>query len=263
MTGMTLAAVAMAFFAQLQRRLDLRRAHPPGPGAARRRPRPRRSRRPSAPRPSASRRSDAGVASAMVNTSQQVGGSIGTALLSHAGRQRRHQLRRRPRHRAGRDGRRRGPRLHDRVLLVGGDLRARRDRQRDRPALRRPRDRPRPPRPRSRSSPTSLARHDRAAQDRVRHARVPRRGRARFRGRRRRHALGARRVRARRRPRRLVRDAALGLRPQRRADLQLRGRPRAAALGPGDGFALPEAPRHRGRNEGAEPVRLFIIDALP
>jgi quercetin dioxygenase-like cupin family protein len=31
----------------------------------------------------------------------------------------------------------------------------------------------------------------------------------------------------------------------------------------GDGFALPEHPRHRGRNEGAEPARLFIIDALP
>jgi quercetin dioxygenase-like cupin family protein len=31
----------------------------------------------------------------------------------------------------------------------------------------------------------------------------------------------------------------------------------------GDGFALPEAPRHRGHNEGAEPARLFIIDALP
>ena len=31
----------------------------------------------------------------------------------------------------------------------------------------------------------------------------------------------------------------------------------------GDAFALPEAPRHRGRNEGSEPVRLFIIDALP
>jgi quercetin dioxygenase-like cupin family protein len=30
----------------------------------------------------------------------------------------------------------------------------------------------------------------------------------------------------------------------------------------GDGFALPEAPRHRGRNDGAEPVRLFLIDAL-
>ena len=33
-------------------------------------------------------------------------------------------------------------------------------------------------------------------------------------------------------------------------------------LRPGHGFALPAAPRHRGRNEGAEPARLFIIDAL-
>jgi quercetin dioxygenase-like cupin family protein len=31
----------------------------------------------------------------------------------------------------------------------------------------------------------------------------------------------------------------------------------------GEAFALPAAPRHRGANEGAEPVRLFIIDALP
>jgi quercetin dioxygenase-like cupin family protein len=31
----------------------------------------------------------------------------------------------------------------------------------------------------------------------------------------------------------------------------------------GDGFALPVAPRHRGRNAGSEPARLFIIDALP
>ena len=31
----------------------------------------------------------------------------------------------------------------------------------------------------------------------------------------------------------------------------------------GDGFVLPIAPRHRGRNEGEEPARLFIIDALP
>jgi quercetin dioxygenase-like cupin family protein len=34
-------------------------------------------------------------------------------------------------------------------------------------------------------------------------------------------------------------------------------------LGAGDGFVLPEAPRHRGRNDGAEPARLFLIDALP
>jgi quercetin dioxygenase-like cupin family protein len=36
----------------------------------------------------------------------------------------------------------------------------------------------------------------------------------------------------------------------------------ALTLGPGDGFALPESPRHRGRNHGAEPARLFLIDAL-
>ncbi|MBE2320572.1 cupin domain-containing protein [Solirubrobacter sp. CPCC 204708] len=30
----------------------------------------------------------------------------------------------------------------------------------------------------------------------------------------------------------------------------------------GDAFALPPQPRHRGRNEGDEPTRLFIIDAL-
>jgi hypothetical protein len=34
-------------------------------------------------------------------------------------------------------------------------------------------------------------------------------------------------------------------------------------IGSGDGFVLPEAPRHRGRNDGAEPARLFLIDALP
>jgi quercetin dioxygenase-like cupin family protein len=31
----------------------------------------------------------------------------------------------------------------------------------------------------------------------------------------------------------------------------------------GDGFALPETPRHRGRNDGSEPARLFLLDALP
>lgn len=33
-------------------------------------------------------------------------------------------------------------------------------------------------------------------------------------------------------------------------------------LEPGDAFALPAYPRHRGRNEGETPTRLFIIDAL-
>ncbi len=31
----------------------------------------------------------------------------------------------------------------------------------------------------------------------------------------------------------------------------------------GEAFALPTAPRHRGRNDGDDPARLFIIDALP
>ena len=31
----------------------------------------------------------------------------------------------------------------------------------------------------------------------------------------------------------------------------------------GQAFLLPTAPAHRGRNQGSEPARLFIIDALP
>jgi hypothetical protein len=31
----------------------------------------------------------------------------------------------------------------------------------------------------------------------------------------------------------------------------------------GDGFVLPPAPRHRGRNDGDRPAQLFLIDALP
>jgi len=34
-------------------------------------------------------------------------------------------------------------------------------------------------------------------------------------------------------------------------------------LSAGQGFALPRQPRHRGRNEGDEPARLFVIDAAP
>jgi uncharacterized cupin superfamily protein len=34
-------------------------------------------------------------------------------------------------------------------------------------------------------------------------------------------------------------------------------------LAAGDGFALPQTPRHRGRNDGTGPAQLFIIDALP
>ncbi len=33
-------------------------------------------------------------------------------------------------------------------------------------------------------------------------------------------------------------------------------------IGPGKAFALPAAPRHRGINDGSDPARLFIIDAL-
>ena len=152
MTGMTLAAVAMAFFAQLE--VDSTYALHILPGLVLLgvglglvfAPAFSSATLGVAPQ-------DAGVASAMVNTSQQVGGSVGTALLStlagsavtsyvvdHGTL-------------AGRDGRRRGPRLHDRVLVVGGDLRHRRGRQRARLALRRA---ARPPRrrPPSRSSRT-------------------------------------------------------------------------------------------------------------
>jgi quercetin dioxygenase-like cupin family protein len=37
----------------------------------------------------------------------------------------------------------------------------------------------------------------------------------------------------------------------------------ALADGPGEAFALPASPRHRGTNEGEAPARLFLIDALP
>src|SRR5262249_23006986 len=35
------------------------------------------------------------------------------------------------------------------------------------------------------------------------------------------------------------------------------------SLAAGEAFALPPAPPHRGRNDGGEPARLFLIDALP
>ena len=34
-------------------------------------------------------------------------------------------------------------------------------------------------------------------------------------------------------------------------------------IGPGEAFALPATPRHRGRNQGGEATRIFLIDALP
>ena len=73
-------------------------------------------------RRSASTPRDAGVASAMVNTSQQVGGSIGTALLSTLAASAATSFVADARARARRSPRGGGARLHDRVLVVGGDL---------------------------------------------------------------------------------------------------------------------------------------------
>lgn len=33
-------------------------------------------------------------------------------------------------------------------------------------------------------------------------------------------------------------------------------------IGAGESFVLPPAPRHRGRNDGDQPARLFLIDAV-
>ena len=65
-----------------RRRHRLRVARPAVADPDRHRLRARSSRRRSRPRPTASPARDSGVASAMVSTSQQIGGSIGTALLS-------------------------------------------------------------------------------------------------------------------------------------------------------------------------------------
>ena len=59
--------------------------------------------------------SDAGVASALVNTTQQVGSSLGTALTQHARRVGRGVLSRRPRRPAGSPSSGGRPRLHHRV----------------------------------------------------------------------------------------------------------------------------------------------------
>ena len=70
---------------------------------------------------------DAGVASALVNTMQQVGGSIGVALLSTFSATGRDELRDFTRWSDGEHGcGRRRARLHDGVLVVGRDLLLRR-----------------------------------------------------------------------------------------------------------------------------------------
>ena len=78
-------------------------------------------------------RQDSGVASAMVSTSQQVGGSIGTALLSTlaVSATTDYIVANGPSAPGGGRG------LHHRVLVGGGDLRRRRGRHRRAPALRR------------------------------------------------------------------------------------------------------------------------------
>ena len=90
-TGMTLASAAMLLFAQLQVDSSYAAAHPARAAGPRRRPRPRllaglqrRDRRAS---PVATRASPRRWSTPR----QQVGGSVGTALLSHARRQRRHR----------------------------------------------------------------------------------------------------------------------------------------------------------------------------
>ena len=99
---------------------------------------------------------DAGVASAMVNTGQQIGGSIGTALLSTLAASAATTFAAGNGAAAGRDGRGRGARLHDRVLVVGGDLRRRR--RGHRAAARAAARAGRPTRPPSRCSRTANAR---------------------------------------------------------------------------------------------------------
>ena len=78
-------------------------------------------------------RQDSGVASALVNTMQQVGGSIGTALLSTIALTATSQLPRHAPHGAAGAGDRGHPRLHHGLRGVRGNLRSRRD-PRDRPA---------------------------------------------------------------------------------------------------------------------------------
>ena len=79
--GMALGVVGMLLFTQLDALLQLRHRRPAG--SARHRCRDGLHLRPGVPAGTVGVAPDeAGIASAMVNTSQQVGGSIGTSLLS-------------------------------------------------------------------------------------------------------------------------------------------------------------------------------------
>ena len=120
-----------------RRRHRLRLARPAVADPDRHRLRADPRRRRSRPPPPACRRSDSGVASAMVNTSQQIGGSIGTALLSTLAVSATTGVRDRPGAGARGAAPGRGPRLHHRVLVGGGDLRRRRAGVRGPAAIRR------------------------------------------------------------------------------------------------------------------------------
>ena len=100
-------------------------------------------------------RQDSGVASALVNTMQQVGGSVGTAAAEHHRADRDGQLPRRAPHGAAGAGNRGHPRLHRGLCGVRGDPRSRRD-PRGRPAAIRAaayRTQGRPPQPRRAAPP--------------------------------------------------------------------------------------------------------------
>ena len=108
--GLLIAALGMVLLTRIGVDTAVRDARAAVAGADRDRLRPRRSRPSFATATHGVPPRDAGVASAMVNTSQQVGGSIGTALLSTVGGV--------------------GGRLHGRVLVGRGALRRRRAGQR-------------------------------------------------------------------------------------------------------------------------------------
>ena len=119
-------------------------------------------------------RQDSGVASALVNTMQQVGGSIGTARAEHHRADRDGQLPRRAPHGTAGAGDRGHPRVHRGLRGVRGNLRSRRD-PRDRPAAipaaarrtqgrRTPQPQLRPPPPHPRAAAAAPAAADLAPQ---------------------------------------------------------------------------------------------------
>ena len=80
--GLVMAVVGMLLLTQIDQDTSYWTHVLPGDGAHERRAWPACSSRRPAPPSSASSSHDAGVASAVLNTSQQIGGSLGTALLN-------------------------------------------------------------------------------------------------------------------------------------------------------------------------------------